>query len=628
MLASVPAFVARIDEDFVIRDLNRSVHAPVEQFIGHSIFDFIDAEHHEGTRASLGRVIETGEPVSVDVTIGMAEVGRIFAMHVERVQIPGEAPQVCVTARNVDEERRNLAELERSTGRLALALSSTEMAWWELDLRTNELTWSPEMHELTGEPVPLAHDAFTERLIHPDDRALSLENMRELQETGSFKGETRIVVDGETRWVHSSGRRQDDEQGRPIRVVGGLLDVTRERRLSEQLWHAERMALIGELTAGVAHNFNNVLMALTPTLELIAAEGDEDSVARANAALGVTRRAATIVGQLLSVAGKQATRTPEAVDLVPVVAESVEICRRMFPRQITIDFMPDLEPDAVRPRVVALADEDQVTQVVMNLLLNARDAFGSAGALCKASADGTSDCCRDGRSPHIEVTVAPCADDRSRVEITVADNGKGVPEALRDRLFEPFVSSKGAAGTGLGLASCAAIAKQLGGEMRVDHRAEGGAAFSMRLPAASPAATREISKTTPSDGERAGQSVEGVSVLLVEDEPVIRESVATILRRRGATVAATASVDATFTWLESDRPEIDVVLLDRSLPGRSGVELVPRLRSELPGAAILFFTGEPVPEDQANAVDGVIAKPIRARELVARIAEVAAKPED
>ncbi len=110
--------------------------------------------------------------------------------------------------------------------------------------------------------------------------------------------------------------------------------------------------------------------------------------------------------------------------------------------------------------------------------------------------------------------------------------------------------------------------------------------------------------------------------MIVEDEPVIREAVATIFRRRGAEVVATASVPATLSALEAGDLAIDVVLLDRSLPGISGVELLPNLRAELPDAAILFFTGEPVPESEVDLVEGVISKPIRARDLVARLVEV------
>jgi len=612
LLAAVPAYVWRVDADLKIRFISRAPRGlDGSAFVGRAASGFSLAEDRSRLEAAMVDVLASGLATRLDVRSNLPEAGEVFSVHVAPVEIAG-GRELCLTMRAVDEERHTISELRRATSRLSMAMASTDLAWWEADLESGEIIWSPEMHALTGEPVPLDHAGFTNKLVHPDDRAASEQRMVALAGEGAFKGETRLIVKGETKWVHVSGRLLVDEEGRR-RMLGGMVDLTQERRLADQLWHAERMALIGELTAGVAHNFNNVLMALTPTLELIAADGDERSAELATSALTVTRRAATIVGQLMSVAGNSPTRPPEPIDLVPVVSESVDICRRMFPGHIALRLdASEVEDGAPLTPVVAVADEDRVTQVVMNLLLNARDAFGEGAGRCT-----------DGEAPTVEVSVGDSAEAPDAfVVISVRDNGPGVPPELRERLFEPFVSSKGVAGTGLGLASCAAIAGQLGGSMRVDHPASGGVCFSLSLPRGSAASLGEVRRTTPSEGHRAAQTIDGARVLIVEDEPVIREAVATILRRRGAEVVATASVPATLSALEAGDLAIDVVLLDRSLPGISGVELLPNLRAELPDAAILFFTGEPVPESEVDLVEGVISKPIRARDLVARLVEV------
>jgi CheY-like chemotaxis protein len=261
--------------------------------------------------------------------------------------------------------------------------------------------------------------------------------------------------------------------------------------------------------------------------------------------------------------------------------------------RLSIDVQPDLWVRHTR---------GALDQVLDNLLNNALDAV------------------RGEASPEIELSVRavqPFGADA--VEVRVRDNGPGVPAHLVDTLFEPFVSSKGARGTGLGLATAAELVRRADGQIIHRRPLSGrGAEFLLLLPAVA-SERREAPPERPVESKKTGR-LGGIRVLVVDDEPALAGMVKRMLAREGAEVlTASDSSEA----LQALQEPVDVVLLDRGLGRERGADLVPRLRAEAGRAALLYFTGGLVPEEERAEVDGVVPKPVRRGELVAVLREAA-----
>ena len=292
-------------------------------------------------------------------------------------------------------------------------------------------------------------------------------------------------------------------------------------------------------------------------------------------------------------------RTPRPSRLL--VERAVEIARRTFERNIVIESV--IEPDL--PPVVCT--DGELEQILMNVLLNARDAVVASGR----------------QAPHIRIEACrtrPSAGDgaEERVRIRIEDDGIGMAEDVLARIFDPFFTTKPVGrGTGLGLATSFAIVRELGGTLSCSSTLGRGATFTILLPAShlpvpsSPTSPRESRPTTTLRG----------SVLLVDDEAPIRRAITMVLEDASFAVTAVASGDEAVRKLEEGLAA-DIVLLDRSMPGAPGEVFVPKIRSVAPGARIVLFSGRGVEPELAKQVDAVLLKPASAREILAVLEDV------
>jgi signal transduction histidine kinase/CheY-like chemotaxis protein len=421
---------------------------------------------------------------------------------------------------------------------------------------------------------------------------------RYVLESGNWAAEVHRIVrpDGAVRWMMSSGDVVS-EGGRVVRILGCNIDITEHRELEEQMRHAQKLEATGSLTAGIAHNFNNLLAAILPALELmapVAPEGLREVVIEATHA---SRRAAELVSELMTFAGQRRTSSRRPESIAGLVERAVGICRSTFDRRITLEVrVPSL------PLLVD-CEGGAIEQVLVNLMLNARDALH--GAYDR------------GARVAVEVSqVDPASGDRSgppMICLSVADNGIGMDEEIRRRMFEPFFTTKPVGqGTGLGLSTSYAIVREHGGTIECESELGRGTRMSVFLPLHG--ARARLRPPTP----LAMPALTAAHVLLVEDEAAIRKVVRRLLESVGHRVTAVGGTREAVAWLSEPR-DVAVVLLDRSMPDGLGETIIPELRRHLPNAQILLFTGQDVEPEVAALADGVLAKPVTSDDLLRAI---------
>ncbi|MBI5342693.1 MAG: PAS domain S-box protein [Deltaproteobacteria bacterium] len=365
-----------------------------------------------------------------------------------------------------------------------------------------------------------------------------------------------------------------DSSGRLMNFVAVKRDVTDERKMEEQFRQSQKMEAVGKLAGGIAHDFNNLLTAITGYSELaLNRMADEDPLrGHIQEIRGVARRAAALTRQLLAFSRRQILQ-PKVLDLNTVVTDIDQMLRRLIGEDINL--LTFLESDLWRVK----ADPGQISQVLMNLAVNARDAMPSGGKLTIE----TSNVDIDEAYTRGHATMRPGA----HVMIAMSDTGVGMNQETLSRIFEPFFTTKEMGkGTGLGLSTVYGIVKQSGGHIWVYSEPGRGTTFKIYLPRVEEAA--EAPEPAP---DRTGRIEGSETVLLVEDEEAVRMLVREILERYGYTVLAASNGEEAL--LASDRHEgkIHLMLCDVVMPGMSGVQLSRKIASSRPEMKVLYMSG-------------------------------------
>jgi PAS domain S-box-containing protein len=456
---------------------------------------------------------------------------------------------------------------------------------------------------------------------------LPLEHLRGRRITDVLPGETSALHargDGRQPPLPPGEHRFRDPSGavhivdiRVTDVLGGLRvhsvrDLTAQRRLEEELNHAQKMEAVGRLAGGVAHDFNNLLTVITcfsdmhlATLDpLDGRRGDVQEISKA------ARRAAALTGQLLAFSRKQILQ-PKIIDLNAIVADVEKMLRRVIGEDI------ELVSACLNELWLARADPGQIEQVLMNLAVNARDAMPNGGTL------------------HIETSNVSVLEPRRHahgliqpgdyVALRVADAGHGMSEDTLKHLFEPFFTTKGPGrGTGLGLSTVYGVVEQSGGYVEVTSALGQGTAFTLYLP-------REEAEPLPahSSETRASADRRDATILVVEDDPIVRDLVRGILARRGYTVLAAKQGEEAIALAERYAEPLHLLITDVVLPGLNGREIAERLQSSRPDLRVLFMSGY---TDDTIIRRGVIEhqhrllqKPFTAEELEQKVAKMLAE---
>ncbi len=378
--------------------------------------------------------------------------------------------------------------------------------------------------------------------------------------------------------------------------VAAFEDVTVRLEAEEALRRAQRMEAIGQLTGGVAHDFNNLLTAILGNLEILGRRVTEPRVLRlVENAVRAADRGAKLTGQLLAFARKQRLQT-QAVDVNLLVQSMATLLRSTLGGTVEVDL--ETSPELRR----ALADPTQLELVVLNLAINARDAMPEGGRLTI-------------RTENVAIVRPSRPEDPppgNFVALTVADVGTGMAADVLARAFEPFFTTKEVGkGSGLGLPQVLGVAQQLGGGVRIASHVGVGTSVTVYLPQA----RAEDARPDDAADESGPRSLAGLSLLLVEDDPDVREITADLLQELGASVVLAGNgVEA----LERVDSHFDAVLLDFAMPMMNGAELAGHIRQLYAGLPILLVTGHSDELALPVAVS-VLRKPFQAADLALAI---------
>jgi two-component system, cell cycle sensor histidine kinase and response regulator CckA len=468
-----------------------------------------------------------------------------------------------------------------------------------LDMTKPNIYVSPQVEEILGYPVSdwLNDPNLVTRIMHPDDQERVLgEAARVRSGTGSFAEEYRYLKpDGTVVWVQDEMHLVRDEQGAPLYVQGFVRDINERKlteaerdRLRDELLHAQRLEALGRLAGGVAHDFNNMLTAIRGYAELLVADPNAPSSMRDNAhrIVQATEQAADLPRQLLAFGRKQILEAA-IVNLNDVVS-SIRGLLEHVSGAITVG----IAPTAANPW--AFADRSQLEQALVNLALNASDAMPSGGRLEVATANVTID---------EDDAIEPEARPGSYVVIRVTDTGIGMDDETRRRAFEPFFTTKAEKeGSGLGLSSVYGTVAQSGGFVLLETEVDVGTTFSLYLPVA--AAPVEARART---------------ILLAEDEEIVRDLTTQILKNAGYDVLAAGDGTEALVLYEEHRDDIDGVVTDIVMPGLGGRGLARQIREHDAELPIVFISGhhEETPETlQLGTGAALLQKPFSVDALV------------
>jgi PAS domain S-box-containing protein len=503
--------------------------------------------------------------------------------------------------------------LRESEERFKFVARAVSDVVWDWDLAANTLWWNDGFLTTFGfvaNEIEPSVEAWTSR-IHPDDRSRVMGSIRHAIDTGAecWGGEYRFErKDRSHAFVQDRGYILRDAAGRGVRMVGGMRDLTEQRRMEAQYLRAQRMESIGTLAGGIAHDLNNVLTPIMMAIELLKLNlGGEPRRRKLLDSIHLNgQRGADLVRQVLSFArGGDGRRT--ALHLRPLIDDLEGIIGETFPRNIRIiaHTPADLWP--------IMGDQTQLHQVLLNLAVNARDAMPHGGSLTVAAANVTLD----------TAAAGPGAQAGPHVLLLVTDTGLGIPPELRDRIFEPFFTTKELGqGTGMGLSTVHTVVKGHGGFLQVESEVGRGTTFKIFLPA--------------DPNLRADQAVlasvvelplgRGELVLVVDDEFSIRDITQQTLEAFNYRVLTASDGAGAIALYSKHAAGIAVVLTDMMMPVMDGPAAIKVLLRVNPAVRIIaasgLDSGDPVTNASVPGVKRFLLKPYTAETLLKLVREV------
>ncbi len=382
-----------------------------------------------------------------------------------------------------------------------------------------------------------------------------------------------------------------------------IRDVTAAVVLEQQTQQAQKMEAVGRLAGGIAHDFNNLLTAISGFTELLIA-GLTPTDPRIQDAYEIRRAvlsAGRLTQQLQAFSRNQRTRT-EIVDLNGVIARTAAVLKRSLGGDIVVALALDPGLSPVK------ADPGHLEQIVLNLALNARDAMPTGGRLSITT------------SMHVQADRASLVPPGSYVRVSVADTGCGISEAIQAHVFEPFFTTKGSNGTGIGLATVYGIVKQSGGFITLKSAQGSGTMFTIDLPATSgvPAAS-DTATLTP-------RFIPGcATILVVEDDPLVRELTERILRRAGHDIVSVPGPLEAIAALRAQR-DINLMVTDIVMPDMNGYDLAEEARKISPGLRVVFMSGFTSDEFRCVVKERFVPKPFTAASLTGAVQRALTDP--
>ena len=604
--------ISIISPDGVVLEVNRRWHEILgvtpDEIIGKNISAFAVPGQEDETAAQFRAALAHGGHVTVQLRRPID--GAIVALEFSsRIVDLGGGSEVFTIGRDVTAQ---VAAMKR--------LVAAEAMYRSLVERIPDIVWrarpdgtlsflSANAASITGFSVEqLLRDGRATWVgrIHAEDRTRVEDAFAEALATGApFEMEYRFLTQaGKTIWLHSRVTANGDGADRVLEGLSG--DVTSRRTLEQSLAQAQKLEALGQLTSGIAHDFNNLLAVILSSgsflLEQLA-DSDPRRVDAEEITLAADR-AAALTRQLLAFSRREAVSLVD-VDIDRMVGSLEKMLRRMIGEDIRISTVGS-NGCTVR------GDVGQLEQVIVNLVVNARDAMPRGGELTistkrvELAADG--------------ITTLPAG---SYAQLAVTDTGSGMDAETLDRAFEPFYTTKERGrGTGLGLSTCYGIVRRLGGEISVVSEPGHGTTFTILLPLG--ASSTDTPTRTVANGLRGSEQI-----LVLEDDPHVRRGLARTLTGLGYRVLTAANGDEAIAIVDRLGATIDLCLSDVVLPGHSGPEVIAQLRGDVPDLRVLWISGH----CDHQALRGLVvdecdklAKPFTPDQLAHRVREILERP--
>jgi two-component system, cell cycle sensor histidine kinase and response regulator CckA len=598
------------------------VSPQIEEYLGYTAEEWladpanwikhVHAEDRELVLAEEKRIEKTGDAFFAEYRM-VARDGRVVWFRDESMILRKTAshpPLLYGILYDVTERKAAEHAQSESEERLRMALEAANLGMWEWDPESDALFWDERQCSLFGlkpHEAPPTSREFIE-LVNPEDHHWVRHAVREALRTGEAYGaEFRVRwPDGSERWLASAGRALRDASNRAQRLRGISYDVTDRRTLEEQLRRAQKMEAIGQLAGGIAHDFNNLLMIILGHIELLHDREGLDSRATRNveAIKKAADRAAGITQQLLAFSRKQVMQS-RVVELGRVVSDIATLLRRLLGS--VVDFRLQLPPTPLWVK----ADENQLEQVVLNLVINARDAMPEGGTVT-VGLDRVS-----AGAPTLRSHPAMAQIDYARLK--VSDTGIGMDAATQAHIFEPFFTTKGLGkGTGLGLATVYGIVKQSDGWVWVDSTPGAGTTFEILLPAVA-APEQEPEEAKQNYRETRGSE----TILVVDDEEGVREVASQSLIAQGYKVLIAESGAQALEVAAAESGPIHALITDAAMPGMNGPALAKRLRELRPQTRVLYMSGyaedAALRDETGNHGDAFLQKPFTLDALAQKV---------
>jgi two-component system cell cycle sensor histidine kinase/response regulator CckA len=545
---------------------------------GGDAFERIHPDDVSRCRRAFQRMLVDGAPVHVDLRVRHADGHWVELDTIARNMLDDPAVGgIVVNSRDVSESQRAERELRRTERSYRTFVEQLPVVTYVAQLEyPHRVTYiSPQAEELLGYPVSewLEDPQIWSRVVHPDDYRANASQGAALADGGKdrLRLEYRLVArEGDTVWVIDDIVMLRDEDGTPIAYQGLLVNVSDRVQLEEQLRHSQRLEAIGRLAGGIAHDFNNLLLAISGYSDFALDRAIDNLPLRGNIEqIKLAAERATSLTQQLLAFGRQQVLQNETICVASTIEAVAKLLRPLIGEHIQLNV--ELDPTAG----CIEGDRTQLEQVLLNLALNARDAMAEGGTLTihAKGIDLT-------EAAATSTDVAP----GQYTVISVIDTGTGMTDATCARIFDPFYTTKPKGqGTGLGLATAYGIVKQSGGEIRVDSVAGSGTRFDVLLPASD----REPTAVSPVVAGPA--SARGETILLVEDDDVVRMLVASMLSAQGYRVIAETDAEQAVAIAASEHCEL--LLTDVVMPNTGGAALADDVIHASPMTKVLFMSG-------------------------------------
>jgi two-component system cell cycle sensor histidine kinase/response regulator CckA len=588
----------------------------LDEVRGQCLDDLLVPDHLHNEGVAITQEIANGKRIAHE-TVRQRKDGTLVDVSILGTPIEIKVGQIGVYAiyRDITHQKRAERALKESEEKYRTILETIEEGYYEVDIAGNITFINDSGCNILGYPrkelLGMNNQAFTT----PEAAKRLYKIYNEIYRTGipaKIVDFEIITKDGSLKSVELSASFMHDSDNKPVGFRGVVRDVTDHKlnelerdRLEAQLRQAQKMESIGTLAGGIAHNFNNLLMGVqgNASLMLLNIDSNHPYNEKLKYIEKLVQSGSRLTSQLLGFAreGKYEVTPISLNRLVKDTSETFGMTQR------EIRILRELDDNAYE----IMADQGQIEQVLMNLFVNAADAMPRGGDLILKTMNVT----------HKDMKGRPYKPKPGKyVLLTVTDTGSGIDSEIRDRIFEPFFTSKGfGKGTGLGLASAYGIIESHGGHIDVFSEKDRGTTFNIYLPASENKSKREKEKP-----ERLAMGEE--TILIVDDEPMVLEIGQEMLKVLGFKVLTARSGDEAVSICRKNKAKIDMVVLDMIMPGMDGGETYDILKKMNPELKVLLSSGYSIDGRATEILDrgcnGFIQKPFSAEQISSRIREI------